>query len=137
MIDARDRDLLRSAGREVRKGRKAIKDTFYLERKTFVSVDPFTNEPVYTTVEEMVCPVIQTLKGDEHEIVAGMKIAAGDLICTFDYNKAIPTAEPTIVGTFCYTRVKYLNVYYSILRVWPKGLGSFPNRKILFATKVK
>lgn len=138
MLTAEDLKIMRRAETEIHSGRKAEPGVFYLERRTLTGTDPHTGEKTYSETFELAQPTIQVLKGDEHEIaVGGMKLAAGDLICTFAHNKHIPRTEPAANGQFYYDRVKFRDEYYKITNVWPKGMGLNANRKILFATKEK
>lgn len=137
-LTSKDMRLMRRTETEILDGRKVEPGDFYLERRTWSSTDPHTGEPTYTASEELAQPHVQVLKGDEREIaVGGMELNAGDLIITFEHDKYIPREEPDAVGEFFYERVKYLDEYYLITRVWEKGMGYRANRKIIFASKVK
>lgn len=137
-ITSEDTRLMRRTETEILDGRKVKPGDFYLERRTWSSTDPHTGEKVFTASEELARPHVQTLKGDEHEIiVGGMELNAGDLIISFEHDKYIPREEPDAVGEFFYERVKYLDEYYWIKRVWPKGMGYRANRLIVFASKEK
>lgn len=137
-ITSEDMKSMRRAHTEITDGREVKPGDFYLERRTWSSTDPHTGEKVYAASEELALPHVQVLKGDEHEIaVGGMKLNAGDLIIDFEHDKYIPREEPDDIGDFFYERVKYLDEYYWITRVWPKGMGYRANRLIVFASKEK
>lgn len=135
VIDFEDIKMMRRAGTDIRGGRKVKPGDFYLEKKTLTAIDPITKVRTYSAALEMCLPSLLVLKGDEHEIVAGMKITAGDIIVTFSYAKNIPTSVPNTINDSFYDRVQYKDDYYKILNVWPKGLGIRANRKVLFAAK--
>lgn len=138
MITSEDIKFMRRTETEIMDGRKIKPGDFYLEKKTLTGTDPHSGEPTYTTSLELAQPHVQTLRGDEHEVVVGgMKLSAGDLIITFEHNKYIPREEPDEEGEFFYERVRYLDEYYLMTRVWEKGMGYRANRKIVFASKVK
>ena len=136
-ISYEDMRQMRLAESQIMDGRQTKAGNFYLERKTLTGTNPVTGVKEFTSTLELAQPVIQVLKGDEHEIVAGMQVTAGDLICTFSQAKYIPRSVPSTVGDFYYDRVKYLGDYFQILQVWEKGIGDIPSRKVLFAAKEK
>jgi len=137
MLDYDDINTMRIGEDEIMAFRTANPGDFYLEKKTLSSIDPFTQEKTYTKTLEMAEPVVRILKGDEHEIVSGMELNAGDIIFTLSWNYPIPRTEPSTTGNYYYDRIQYNDIYYTIFQVWEKGFGPNPGRKIVYTKKEK
>ena len=98
------------------------------------SIDPFTGEKTWTTVNEYCEPTVQLLKGDEREIVAGGLLEKGDIIATINWQKEIDTSEPTAVAGTQYIEAVYKSKTYLIKEVHFDGLGATA-RQIIFLAK--
>jgi len=136
MLTKRDIEFTKLNELEIFQGRKCDSGDFHFEKRTLASIDPFTQEKVWTTANEFASVVAQVLKGEEREIVAGEGILQrGDIIATLDWRKEIDTTEPTVVGGTQYLKAVYKNETYLIKQVHPDGLGSKMSRQIIYLAK--
>lgn len=122
---------------EIFNGRKCDAGDFYFQKRTLSSIDPFTNEKVWTTANEYAEPCIQILKGDEHEVIAGAGLLRrGDIIATLDWRKEeLSIDEPTSVGGTQYLKGIYKENTYLIKNLHPNGLGSGMTRQIIYLAR--
>ena len=122
---------------EILKSRKCDPGDFYFQKRTLSSIDPFTNEKTWSTSNEYCEPVIERLKGSEHEVIPSGLLEQGDIIATIDWREEISTSEPTEVGETQYLKAVYKGETYRIKYNHKDGLGSNTHRQILLLSKEK
>lgn len=136
MLSKRDIEWAKLNVLEILKGRRCDPGDFHFEKRTLIYIDPGTQEKTWESVDEYCQPVIQVLKGDEREVVAGEGILQrGDIIATIDWRKVIDTTEPAEVGGTQYQKGVYKNETYLIKQAHPDGLGSKMSRQIIYLAK--
>lgn len=135
MLNKRDLLWARDNEIEIFNGRKCDAGDFYFQKRTLSSIDSFTLEKTWTTVDEYYQPVLEFLKGSEHEVIPAGLLEQGDLIATIDWRKEIDTTEPTTVGGTQYLKAVYKSKTYLINYVHKDGLGSNMSRQIILLKK--